>query len=247
MMCEKAIEKDLSVLCITDHCEANAYYDQGYNRSIVQSCLLTQKAKAVFGDHIELLSGVELGQPMQSLKNAEHALNACNYDFVLASLHNVSGKKDFYYLDYKTEKIGALLYVYYEEIIEMCKWGKFDSLAHLTYPLRYLTEMEKPFDFTPYLDLVDEIFKIIIKKNIALEINASGLRQSLGATMPSGELLERYAKLGGTLVTIGSDAHYARDIGVGIETAMVCAYEAGIKNITVYKNRTARTVPITFH
>jgi len=246
LMCEVAIEKNLSVLCITDHCEINQYYGEKYDRRIAQSNLLTRKAKVFFDNGIELLVGAEMGQPLQAIEFAELALKHLKYDFVIGSLHNVAGKKDFYYLDYASENIPLLLDTYLTQLLEMCVWGKFDSLAHLTYPLRYFSSKKEPYNLTPHKPLIDEILRTIIKKEIALEINSSGLRQKIGQALPSQELVARYAELGGRLITVGSDAHKAKDVGRGIPDVLKIAYYAGIKEIAVFKERIPRMIPIFF-
>ena len=85
--------------------------------------------------------GIELGQPNQDLEAAEQALAGRDYDFVIGSIHNIRGYEDFFFLDYsKIERsfIDALLETYWQEELEVIRWGKFDSLGHLTYPLRYI-------------------------------------------------------------------------------------------------------------
>lgn len=59
---------------------------------------------------------------------------------------------------------------------------------------------------------------MIIKKNIALEINSSSARRKGLDSFPSTEKLELYKKLGGSKVTIWSDAHRINEIYDSIDT-----------------------------
>ena len=50
-----------------------------------------RKASAVFHGRLHVRAGIELGQPMQNIEAAEDILDACDFDFTLASVHNVQG------------------------------------------------------------------------------------------------------------------------------------------------------------
>ena len=234
--CKQALALNISTLCITDHCEANVYREEGYHKTIRRSLSKTREAQAVF-QNLEILTGMELGQPMQNIAHAQHALEENPCDFVLGSLHNVAGRPDFYFLDLYKENVPDLLNTYFSELLDMIAWGKFDSLAHLTYPWRYLAAAGLSVPFSDYKTQIDEILRAIVRRNIALEINPSGLRQDMGQTMPPQELVDRYVSLGGKLITIGSDAHCAADLGKGIAEAVAMVRVIGIEQITVYKKR----------
>lgn len=70
----------------------------------------------------------------------------------------------FFFLDYKNYDIDELLTRYFDGLLELCQWGAFDSLAHLTYPLRYIVAREKiNVDMNKYQDVCDAIFEELIK------------------------------------------------------------------------------------
>lgn len=244
MLCERAAALGFYALAITDHCECDAYFTEEYDKSIRQSFFETRKAKAVFDGQLKILSGVELGQPLQNLGAAEDALSACEFDFVLASAHILPGMDDFYYMDYTQNEIGSLLKEYFNYVYEMVEWGKFDSLAHLTYPLRYMVGRGFQVDLSQFHEEIDRILSRLIADGKALEINTSGLRQEIGCTMPDLGLVSRYRELGGTYITIGSDAHRWADVGAGVEDGMQLAQRGGFKHFTLFEKRTPRLVPI---
>ena len=137
MICERAASLGLYSITITDHCECDIYHKEGFDRSIVQSFFETRKARAVFYGRLQVHAGIELGQ-LSPIWRRPRSLSAGAFDFVLASVHNLPGKKDFYYLNYTQENIDSLLNEYFDQLLLVAKWGRFDSLAHLTYPLRYM-------------------------------------------------------------------------------------------------------------
>ena len=57
-------------------------------------------------------------------------------------------------------------------------------------------------------------------------------------------ILARYRRLGGEIVTLGSDAHVAEDIGKGIVSATQLLRELGFRYYTVYRRRKPEFIPL---
>ena len=240
-ICESASAKNLLGFCFTDHCEVDAFYKDRYNISVYQSYFESAKAKIAFDNEIIVASGIELGQPMHEQEIAEAILEKYNFDYVLASVHNLKDTEDFYFLKYDSTNVYEYLDRYFDEILDTVKWGKFDCLAHLTYPLRYMKDVA--VDLTRYAEKIDEILKLLAEKNLALEINTSGLRSG-GDTHPSLYYVRRFYELGGKYVTIGSDAHTKEDVGSNIKEGMNLAKQAGFNSVVFYLNRKPIAVSI---
>ena len=51
--------------------------------------------------------------------------------------------------------------------------------------------------------------------------------------------IKRYKELGGKLISVGSDSHYAERIGVNIDKAYEIARQAGFKSVATFKDRKA--------
>ncbi len=98
--------------------------------------------------------------PLQNPSAAEDALTGREYDFVIGSLHNVAGKRILPPGEegLSQERIDALLNRYFDEILAMISWGGFDSLAHITYPLRYLSLPGSTPSFAGHMEQVKAIF-----------------------------------------------------------------------------------------
>lgn len=230
---------------LTDHCECNAY-EQQYRQRTGDAWQAMAEARSPGG--LRFYRGVELGQPMQDLAGAEEAVKRFDYDFIIGSLHNLRGEEDFYYMDAAAmplEQVHGLLDRYWDEVLEMLDWGGFDSLGHLTYPLRYIQGEGGVFvDLERHAGKIREVLSLVVEKGIALEVNTSGLRQKLGETMPNLELLRRYRALGGELVTLGSDAHCTEDLGKGIDEGMELLKAAGFTQLAVYEKRRPVLLPL---
>ena len=239
MLCDAAIEKHLTTIAVTDHVELVDFEKGQYDKAARDSRLLMNAAKPPQG--LSLLHGVELGEPCFDIALAESVLQAHPYDFVLASQHRLSDSlPDYYFIDYSdwsAEDITREMTAYFEEVLRVVRWNGFDSLAHLTYPFRYLPASWRNGDYIPWSGVLDELLSTLAQNGKALEINTSGIRKGQGMTSPDLPLVRRFYELGGRHITIGSDAHRANEVGADLDVAGAVAREAGFTHYTVYRNR----------
>ena len=174
-MRRRAQELGLWAHTLTDHCECQKFPDR--YRPRVERAWEKMALEIPQGGSTRFYRGIELGQPNQDLEAAEQALAGRDYDFVIGSIHNIRGYEDFFFLDYsKIERgfIDALLETYWQEELEVIRWGKFDSLGHLTYPLRYIQgDHGIPVDLSRHSDAIDTIFRALRDSGKALEVNTS--------------------------------------------------------------------------
>ena len=238
-----AIGLDEVALC--DHYDVN-WVKSGENPEIdfFDSLAEIKAAEARFAGRgtrqTRFLFGIELGQPHQCPEKAAEVLKQNDFDFVLCSLHNARGEQDFYYMDYQNTALSTLTAMfekYTEELCELANWNKFHSLAHITYPVRYFFRHDIHIDLKKYGDLYKKLFKIIIGRGIALEVNTSGLRKPINRPCPPFDLLKLYRETGGELVTAGSDAHKAPDIFSGIPLVYERMRSLGFEYITAVENK----------
>lgn len=246
-MVPRAIELGMKHYTITDHLEINKFYDEEflYEEPVRQSSVILPQLKEKYKDKISLQYGVELGQALHDMTLTNRMLDSYNYDFIIGSCHMVRGYDDFYFLDYNEIDPQFLLDIYFEELLEMAEWGQFDVLGHLTYPLRYIVgDKGIPVDMEPYNAIIDEIFRTLIKNDMGIEINTSGLRQKIGRPLPDFGYVKRFYDLGGRILTIGSDAHRCEDLGKGITDGIEIARNAGFSEIACFKNRKPEFIKI---
>lgn len=242
-MAENAIAKGLQGLAITDHFDCEILDEYKFDKRIMQSAIDTAMAKIAFGGKLILTLGIEIGQVFYNLEAIEEVLERHRFDFVIGSLHKLLRDGFDYYLtkDY-TELTGEELHsynlTYFEELIDMINWGKFDVLGHLSFPLRYPKLYNGiDIDFARYKEPLDEVLKLAVQKGKGIEINTSGLRNAMQDTMPPAWAIKRFHELGGEIVTIGSDAHNVEDLGEGIGQAMQILADAGYEYFAFYRDR----------
>ncbi len=246
-MCERALATGLRGIAITDHCEVDNFEGGRYHISIRQSNFECLKAKSVFRGSLIVSAGIELGQPLANLEISQKLLSEYKFDFVLASMHNSRSGADYFYLDYSDlseAEIDSMLQSYFEDVLAIARWNQFDSLAHLNYPIRYLTAGGIEVNLSRYSDIIDEILKTLAHNGKALEINTSGFRQGLGTTLPPLSIVKRFKELGGEYVTIGSDGHRSVDVGKNIQDGMQIAADAGFEQFALYLSRTPMLIDL---
>ena len=239
-LCEAACARGLSVMCVTDHYDRDGRFDPVAYRSEYE------RAREAFAGKVEFLCGVELGEGHFAPERSDRLLEAIPFDFVLGSCHYIDeGQADFHGMTYESEgQCRRLIGAYLDHLLCMIDWGKFDVLAHLTYPLRYMVSREGfNVDFVPYEDQVCAVFRALAQSGHGLELNVSGLRQG-GFPMPDLRLLKLYRACGGEIVTIGSDAHLVEAVGANIEDGYALLRQAGFAHVAVFRGRKASFVKI---
>ncbi len=251
-MVERAIELGLTAYAITDHCECNRWYGiehynakpnehdtynfgEGFNESLDNITSL----KNTYGDKINLICGIELGQATHDYEIADMAAADERLDFIIGSMHELPKRPDFCFINYNnytTVEIYKLLEDYFKELFKLCKWANFDVLGHMTYTLRYIEgEYGIKIDLSRYDDIIMECFKSIVQNSKGIEINTSGLRQKYSKPFPEYKYIKLYREIGGEIISLGSDAHAVSDLGKGIRECSELAKSAGFNYITYFK------------
>lgn len=239
-ICEKAIQAGIMGIAVTDHYECSDAEKWNCYARIRQSMFQVEKARAAYGGTIRLTKGVEIGDGQRFPVEVNRVMSITDFDFVLGSVHHIDGFGDPYYMDFDDPNVVVtdVLTAYYRDNLAMVKWGGFDSLAHLGYIERYTWGKYRiPTPVAPYMDVIDEILKTLIAKGKALEVNTAGLRQGIAKTHPEAAVLRRYKELGGELITLGSDAHRAEDVGSDMEVAMDLLLDLGYEYFAFYSKR----------
>lgn len=251
-MCARAQALGLKYYALTDHCECDQYdgapaFGGRKYYDVVRRAWREMEQIGEEFPGLTILRGIELGQPLQNLPAALDALEGRDYDLVIGSLHGIAGQPDFYHLGQTlrgAEKEAALAR-YFEELLEMVRWGNFDTLAHITYPLRYLSRPGERASFAGHEKALDSVLKALIEGGKALEFNTSRFPAKEGEPiLPDREVFARYKELGGTKVTLGADAHTAENVAKGVAEAMEVLKELGYKSYTVFIGREAKSVPM---
>lgn len=236
---KKALEEGLSMLCFTEHLDADyPYTDVSMELDVPAYTREIQRLQEIYRSQIEIRIGAELGlQPHLGDFYRDWA-KQFPFDFLIGSTHLVD-RLDPYYPDYwegrdPDESIRRYLEVTLENI-RSC--DTFDVYGHIDYIIRYVPRDDRHFDYAAYADLVDEILKLLIQRGKGIEVNTGGFKAGLGVPNPCSEVIRRYRELGGEIITLGSDAHTPYYIGFRFDDAKEILRECGFRYFTVFRER----------
>lgn len=247
-MAKAAIDAGIGVLALTDHCETNGQVE-GIYQYFDQKAAFDEMtaARDAYAGRLTLLRGIELGQPMQYPAEAERALAAHDYDFVILSVHNLPGVPDFCLMrmDAMSERQQHQLFDrMLDEMLRSIDFPGISTLAHLTYPCRYMGKAGADFDISEHIPKMTRLFERMAALDVALEVNVSTLWKGLGFPMPDRRILELYRSVGCELVTVGSDAHAPENVGRSISDGFALLGACGFDRITAKTRQGHIQIPI---
>ena len=249
-MCLAQIRKGTKIFAVTDHCDVFSFKDYDIFIPIRDAFNEVNSLNKKYGDNCLLLSGVEISEGFWFHEQYEKIHNLVPFDVIIGSVHCVKckdleipySKIDFSQLS--EEKIYEYLDCYFNDIIKMLEKTNFDILAHLTCPLRYICgKFGISIDLKNFDRQISKILKMIIDRNIALEVNTSSF-SIMNDFMASKEIIKQYYSMDGRLITLGSDAHIAENASINFEKAIETLKEIGFENICYFKDREINEINI---
>ncbi len=241
-------EKGTVIFAVTDHFNSAEWRERDIFSPIEESNEKARKQNEM--GEAEVLTGAEIGEAFWEPEAYLKLIEKANMDVLIGSVHQVRygdltmpySRIDFSLLT--EDELHGYLNQYFDDVAEMIKSTDFDILAHLTCPLRYITGKYKiRVALDRYDEKINGILSEIIKKEIALEVNTSSY-DALSDFMPSCDIIKRYYSMGGYLITLGSDAHEAKNASVHFGDAIKALKEIGFESIFCYKKRTPHRIEI---
>ena len=237
-MAKAAVDHGLQEICVTDHLDTIQWgtYAPRTDFPWPEALRQAEEARRLWGDRLTIRLGAELGEAVLSFDRAEQMLSeAPKLDFVIGSVHMASqrfGHMDLYDLPKADiDYYQAMIADYLDDVLTLARWGKFQVLGHLTLPLRYIRKNAGlTMDFSAHLDRVEEIFRCIIPRGIGIECNTN--RGDI--PLPDRDILRLYRKMGGEIITIGSDAHSTEYVGCRAAETQQLLGECGFRYFNTY-------------
>lgn len=226
-MCLAALGRGLTHICFTEHYDCNphgrsrGYFSYDRYMADIEAC------RREFGDRIEILTGIEFGEPHKYPAELEK-MGKLGFDVILGAVHRIEiGKVSTLAEDGFDPE--TLFRLYYEEVLAAVRQGGFHVMAHLDFPKRHTgNSCDIP-------ELVDQILAAMIENDIVPEINTSTCDRDVKECCPDVPILARWAALGGNRVVVGSDAHATHAVARHFDEAERVLRETGL-NIGFYKD-----------
>lgn len=245
-MIDKAVNIGLKEIMFTDHMDIDfpdksmpfTLFYQDYSEAI-------NLYKVLYMKQIDVLIGVEMGLQRHIVREARMFTEYNPFDFVIGSVHVIDGidVSNPEYFKGKTKKQAYLKY--FEEVLENLKIHDcYNVVGHLDYIIRYAPYDDKSVYYNEYMEIIDEILKVMVKKDKGLDVNTSAYRYGENRCYPQFEILKRFNELGGKIITVGSDAHSPEYIADHFEDAYNMIKSAGFKSIATFRNKNVNFIDI---
>ena len=159
---------------------------------------------------VTLMQGVEVGYNAQRLSDVKRVLNSFPFDLINLSVHDYKGY-DMYAFDFAPEDADEILKYNFSTIAQAVSDDiDFDILCHVDYAFKSVKKKIKDLKIDLYADFLEKIFKIIVKREKALEINIR-VQRSIDDQTHLKTLLSIYKRAGGKLLALSDDAHRLND------------------------------------
>ena len=234
----QAFERGIREIAITDHLDfmpgapAYEYTDYRTRERTVRD------AAERWAGKVTIRFGVELTYESRYEPQIRKHLAEHGYDYVLGSVHAMS---DGPYARPTIESfvegrtLRQVVAPYFAETALLIRSGLFDTLAHMDQVKRWLTRWYTAADFAALPDVYEPLLVELAASGMALEVNSSGLRHTIGETYPAAWAVRRFRELGGDRVTTGSDAHLPDSFAFGLEEAYEIVAAAGFSKLSLQR------------
>lgn len=236
--CVQAQQRGLVGITLTDHMEFD-YPNPAFSFIFdpVERARAIDQVQQKISNSFKILKGVELGFQPHALEKMLSMIGLHVWDFVILSAHVVDGYDLCrpYFVQSKTKEQAYTRYL--ETVLaSVTTFKNYDIVGHLGYICRYAPYQDRSMPLSEYPN-IEKILKTVIADGKGIEVNTSGLRTDLGYTLPTIDVLKRYKELGGTIITLGSDAHTAVNVGQDLDVGKTLIKELGFSSMYHFENR----------
>lgn len=235
--CEKAIQLGLSELCFTDHLEFadKDWVDYPVYRRAIEA------ARLKYENRLSLKIGLEVGFDLKAAQQIRDYLKGKEFDFLIGSLHFID-EVDLFRSDFfNAQRIQEGVSEYFQALHERISLFDFSVLGHITLFKRFFERVKvspSDLDWSNYEGIIGEILQDLIAQGKGIELNMRVPLIDLDF-----RILRLYKKLGGEIITLGSDAHHIRSMQT-MKEGFEALRETGFKYYCLFENRKPLFVPI---
>jgi histidinol-phosphatase (PHP family) len=242
--CARAVALGLRSVAFTDHADFTGWSildpdgDPDYAGRVGPDGIFTPPALDLDGyraavercrglfPELDILFGVELGEPHWHREPAADLLRRGAFDLVLCSVHSLQGPASDRFVEigdtYRERTAGAVVRDYLAEAARMIEsWDHFDVLAHIDYPIRTWPAAAGPYRPEDFEEEYRAVLQALARRGRALEVNTRRPLEPLVVAWWHDE--------GGVAVTFGSDAHDPLSLASGFSGAAAMVEAVGFR------------------
>lgn len=199
----------LKEICFTDHIDYSPEMDMVFDTADYAAAY-----DHLHSDKVLIRRGVEMGLTPENQEQVRRDLQRRDFDFVIGSVHFVK-EHDVYLEEYwKGKEYHTAIRIYLDQLLECVKVHEdYDVLGHLTFISKGRANPRKELiRYEDHKSLFDEVFRQLIRREKGMELNTSGV-DPCGGYLPTLDYFEKFHRMGGRIVTVGSDSHNATRVG----------------------------------
>jgi histidinol-phosphatase (PHP family) len=245
--CAQAIKLGLDEICFTTHFEIDPKRKAKDDRVKLFGKIVSmnsnwidyyfkeiENARLKFTD-LSIKAGIEIGYDPNIESELRAFLNKYPFDFVLGAIHCIKhvaltdhAELDEFKAKYLNKGPEQVAREYFETLDWAIKSELFNSIAHIDVYKKYVLELIGEELLKAAELFLEPTLKLIVKHNVGIEINTSGLRQNPKEIYPAERILLRAKAVGAKIFTIGSDAHRINHLGFGLKEGFALAEKLGL-------------------
>lgn len=242
-MAHAAQKAGISELCFTEHIDIDAPGETDFVVDMDAYRAGFLEVQRAF-TNLTLRFGVEAGLDISTMDRLAAMIEGQPLDYVVGSQHMVFGCDPYHNTLWERYTQREIFDEYMRTGIECAAACDFyDVLGHLGYIGKFCPHQDKLLRYSDYTDAIDVLLKTLIDKGKGLEVNTNGLLMTL-STMPETPVIARYYKLGGEIITIGSDAHREDIVGLAVPQTLAALSQIGFRYVCAFDRRKPRFIPI---
>jgi len=247
--CEHALARGIREIAFTNHVMLNQPAYLTSPRAYVQHWERIQACQARF-PALEIRLGIEMdyypgreADIAASLRQYETALGR-PFDLILGSVHELNGvffsNRQRAPALYQDRDLAALYVDYFQVATAAVRSRLYDVMAHPDLIKKYAGDLTGTVSFPEYEKVVGPYVDALLETRVGMELNTKGLKLAVAEAYPAKEILALYLlkakELGeDPILTIGSDAHWADEVGDGLPDGMAILRDLGVKALTRFR------------
>jgi histidinol-phosphatase (PHP family) len=217
-VCARAVELGLSEICFTEHYDTDPF-DVGYGH--YDDARYERRLSAVrrqFAGRLVIRKGLEFDFQSRHTARLRERLAPYSFDFLLGSVHCVFGSMPRRAIAERGYPPDEVYRAYFNELRALIATGLSHCLAHLDYVRKTCADILGAYYYGDYEQEMDDVIARLVAGGMGLEVNARNFDNGQPLA-PAVDVLRMYHEAGGRLVTVGSDAHAACEVGRGLAAA----------------------------
>ena len=193
-------------------------------------------------DQPRIRLGVEADFVPGHEEDLRRLLNQYEFDYVYGSVHII---RDWRFDDtrlypdhYQGRDAEQAHRDYFQLIQRSARSGLFDVMGHMDLIKKFNHWAQPEIN-----ELLEQTVRAIAEAGVCVEVNTSGLRRPCREIYPSETILT-LCRRHGVPVTLGSDAHHPREVGMDFDRAADLLKKVGYTHIATFEKRRRKMVAI---